>query len=113
MTVVQYKADPTEYPNADDRAAVDVAIDIMEQSSYHTKLAAELQEQAVKLLDEQAPRRLNRKCPVCGAFYGKPCFELVEKEATTDYGVSFAGRSHVRNEMRRVYRVVPHHSRLI
>lgn len=29
--------------------------------------------EAIALLDEQAPNRLNRGCPACGSWTGKPC----------------------------------------
>jgi hypothetical protein len=51
-------------PNAEDFAAVEVAIDLVESERF---------EEALALLAEQAPRRLNRDCPVCGAKKYRDC----------------------------------------
>lgn len=51
-------------PTDEDFAACEVAIDLSEQGD---------QIAALKLLDEQAPRRLNRACPVCGAKVRENC----------------------------------------
>jgi hypothetical protein len=53
-------------PTAEDRAACEVAIDLLELG----RIA-----EAQSLLDAQAPRRLNRDCPACGAAIGKLCRE--------------------------------------
>lgn len=53
-------------PTADDLAACEVAIDLVESGR---------DDEARKLLDEQAPRRLNRDCPACGSKRGEDCEE--------------------------------------
>lgn len=52
---------------AEDRDACMVAADMLEEGRPI--------EQIRKLLDEQAPRRLNRKCPACGSSVGELCLE--------------------------------------
>lgn len=62
------KAPPA--PTQDDYAAVLVAEDLIEMGR---------EDEARKLLVEQAPRRLNRKCPACGAKVGKACRDVETK----------------------------------
>lgn len=57
-------------PTEEDFAAVEVAIDLVETDRI---------EEAVALLAEQAPRRLNRDCPVCGAKRGRECWNAGQK----------------------------------
>lgn len=57
-------------PTEDDFAAVEVAIDLVETD----RLA-----DALTLLAEHAPRRLNRDCPVCGAKRGRDCWSPGQK----------------------------------
>jgi hypothetical protein len=52
-------------PTDEDFAAVEVAIDLVESGRF---------DEALALLAEQAPRRLNRDCPVCGAKRGRDCW---------------------------------------
>lgn len=75
-------------PTADDRAACIVAIDLVEQDQADA---------AIKLLDEQAPRRLNRGCPACGVKPGERCV-AGPQDRWTDEQIN--------------YRVVPHEARL-
>lgn len=59
---------PPPAPTIEDYAACDVATDLVEMKR---------EDEAKKLLDEQAPRRLNRKCPACSAPVGVPCREKI------------------------------------
>lgn len=92
-----------ELPTADDFAAVEVAADLYEST--------EDAEATKKLLDDQAPRRLNRACPACGAKPKRPCREakvdMNAAQKAIDYGYSIVGP-----EAEMVDRVVPHLSRV-
>jgi hypothetical protein len=78
-----------EQPNEDDFAACEVAIDLVEEDNEGA---------ARKLLDEQAPRRLNRSCPSCGAAVGAGCYAAPDDKWTDAQGA---------------IRIVPHLSRVL
>lgn len=56
-------------PTADERGAVEVAGDLVELGRT---------EEALALLEQDAPNRLCRKCPACGVLAGRPCREAYE-----------------------------------
>lgn len=96
--------DPPELPPAptdEDYAACEVAIDLVESGDA---------EAATKLLDEQAPRRLNRECPACGAAASNACFDKVESIAPGDW--THLGTGTATRRVSLEYRVVPHLSRV-
>jgi hypothetical protein len=57
-------------PTADEHEACRVALDLVELGRI---------KEAIVLLADQAPNRLNRKCLACGARFGKPCREFVDE----------------------------------
>lgn len=90
-------------PTVEDHAACEVAIDLVEQGDLVG---------AQSLLDEQAPRRLNRECPVCGAAARNNCFEKVETIVQVlPKTTSHVGLAH--REVKLEYRIVPHLSRVM
>lgn len=92
-------------PTVQDYAACEVAIDLVEMGR---------EDEARAILDEQAPRRLNLKCPVCGAKAGKACFDAEAGTAAVVIGVGHINGSKVpvticqRPKTTRRDRVVPH-----
>lgn len=91
-----------QQPTAEDLAACEVAADLVELGR---------DDEARWLLEEQAPRRLNRACPACAAPVGKSCMDPGERVAIdrTEIG---AGLAHVIEKHNRVPRVVPHLARV-
>jgi len=91
---------PDPSPGPDEAAACEVAIDLVEEG----RMA-----EAEALLDQQAPNRLNRKCPVCGSPTRKPCVEVVGHELVRG---RFPNVGHLlqRASMREL--LVPHLSRV-
>lgn len=83
-------------PTAADAAVCEVARDLV--------LLGRIAE-AEKLLAEQAPRRLNRKCPACDMRVGKPCRDPGEP-VVIDLGMT------VIRERTWITLVVPHAARL-
>jgi hypothetical protein len=72
-----------EGPTAEDAAACEVAVDLVELGRV---------DEAKALLAQQAPRRLNRVCQACGAEVGKPCREQRE-EIVVDNGLHYDKRT--------------------
>lgn len=72
-------------------------------------------DRAKALLSEQAPHRLDGKCPACAAPMSQPCFDY--EEVTTIErlrGMKLLGQDDVEapvTRRRRIERVVPHESR--
>src|SRR5688572_19797946 len=93
-------------PTPDDHAACLVAIDLVEEGRL---------DEARKLLEEQAPRRLNRKCLACGAYQQRPCDEYVEKTRPFKPIWIYQGAApgpEKETYRVRVARIVPHLSRV-
>lgn len=86
------RTDHAPRPSADERDACEVARDLVELGKV---------DDAQKLLDEQAPNRLNQKCQSCGAWPGEMC-----KEPVTDKPGHYSRRSSEPV-------VVPHMARLL
>ncbi len=90
-------------PTSDDLHACEVAHDLVELGR---------EDEARKLLEEQAPRRLNRKCPACSEPSGKPCIdhvsETINRRTGTPLSISMARSYGVCH----VPRIVPHLARL-
>lgn len=55
-------------PSCDEVAVCEVAADLLEEGRIDV---------AKELLEQQAPNRLARRCPVCGAMVATECVELV------------------------------------
>jgi hypothetical protein len=72
---------PAATPSADEVGVCEVARDLVELGRH---------DEARKLVEEQAPNRLGRRCPVCAAKIGAPCY------------------AHDA-----LYLIVPHHARLV
>lgn len=89
---------PPPAPTAEDFAACEVAIDLVELGDV---------EGAKKLLDEQAPRRLNRACKACGAKVGKACRD-VETTAYTFEHPDGQRAGTVVHDKQNIPRIVPH-----
>jgi hypothetical protein len=84
-------------PGPDDAEACMVALDLVEEGR---------KEAAKRLLDEQAPNRLNRKCLACGAAIGKPCRDQVGETRTKII--------HNKYYVEKIWaeRIVPHETRV-
>lgn len=93
---VLFPPKPPAQPTQDDYAACLVALDLVEIGRV---------DDTKKLLDEQAPNRLGRKCPACGAKPLRQCFDLATTNAA-DLGYS------VIPERKSVERLVPHDARV-
>jgi hypothetical protein len=92
-----------------DHAACLVATDLIEEGRT---------DEAIALLEDQAPRRLNRPCRECAAEVGKPCVDvdLAKYESIMSKFRSSTGAAweRVRREARReasTERIVPHAAR--
>ncbi len=96
LLIAALKRDALPAPTGDEEYVCTVAADMLEQGDVVG---------ARKLLDEQAPRRLNRDCRACGAKAGKECSENVPMEGE-DRGAFYGVH-------RSVVRVVPHLARLV
>ena len=82
-------------------AVCEVALHLVERGRH---------DEARALLDEQAPDRLARGCPVCGAMPGAACFDgSVEARA---FGMPWRV-PRVGREIVRVNRLVPHVARVM
>lgn len=95
-----------EEPTVDDFAAVEVAIDLYETGRV---------DEAAALLAEQAPRRLNRKCPACGSRPGEQCNDgekpgepFIVQDVLDDGSIEYVSHSTTV----RAFLVVPHLSRV-
>lgn len=104
---------PPAAPTLDDVGACEVATDLLALAADFWSgglpcLAAGKLIEAERLLAEQAPHRLNKKCPVCGAKPGKECDDVETKDVRTDrlFTWSFERRSV------RTPRPVPHLARV-
>lgn len=104
-------ADPLPAPTDEDYGAVLAAIDMFELGDV---------DGARKLLDDQAPRRLNRECSVCGAKVGVACREQVGVEIEESIGTSIANKERKpmavtlsRKRDKFVDLVVPHLARVM
>lgn len=89
-----------ELPNAKDIMACEVAHDLIEEGRAG---------EARALLDDQAPRRLNRACSACGAKVGVECLEIGDVVVTHELKDA-DGEAMERREA--VTRIVPHEVRL-
>lgn len=102
-SLVDVLTEPLKAPTAEDYGACEVAIDLVEQGDSTG---------AQKLLDEQAPRRLNRECPVCGAAAGNSCHDRVETiEQAAPRSARHVGQAYLKVALE--YRIVPHLSRVM
>ena len=87
---------PRALPSEDEAGVCAVAGDLVELGRI---------DEARKLLDEQAPNRLARKCPACLVEPGRPCREFEYDDPPVDgYGQYPTGAAQL---------IVPHHARLI
>lgn len=87
-------------PSAEEWAAIQVAADALEEGRA---------DEAVRLLDAQAPDRHARPCPVCGVATGKPCREADTETWTPP---SFGPYKPVLMATRFVDRIIPHAGRV-
>lgn len=104
------RGEPMDAPTADDYAACLVALDLVEEGRTR---------EAEQLLIQQAPRRHNLWCPVCGAMAGRPCTEMVMKSrpwrsvsAWRYKGSDPAKDPKEEHYYARVDRIVPHLARV-
>lgn len=90
---------PRTAPSADEAGVCEVAGDLVELGRI---------DEARRLLDDQAPNRLSRKCPACNAPPGIECSEMESVQHKSEFDGKVRGV--------RIYSgplLVPHHARLV
>lgn len=87
---------PPPAPSREEAEVCSVARDLVELGRI---------DEARKLVEEQAPYRVTRDCPACGALAGDPCVDFeYEDPPVPGYGQYPTGQRWL---------IVPHHARLV